>query len=122
PLQLRDQDRTLELREAEVLARAVVLVPAAVRRAANVVQRPRLAVEVMVVGDEDAALAGRDVLAGLEAERAEIADRADRLALPGGSPCLAGVLEDRDAVLLRHLEDAVHVRRLAADVNRDDRL
>jgi len=47
-----------------------------------------------VVEDEAAAFARGDVLVGLEAERDEVAKRADALALPGGAERLRRIFHD----------------------------
>jgi hypothetical protein len=121
-LQLGNQHRAVPLRHPQVAAQDFVLVPAALRQPADIVQRPREIVELAGVGDHDPALAGIDVLAGLEAEAAEVADRANRRPLPRRTPRLAGILQYRDPMLSGNLEHAVHVGRLPADVDRDDRL
>src|SRR5213076_872000 len=73
-----------------------------------------------VVADRDARLAARDRLLALEAEAAEVAPRADRAALVGRAVRVRAVLDERDAVPLGDLGEAVHRRRVAPQVHDDD--
>src|SRR5256885_9273280 len=84
PRHLRQQQRALELRHAQIEpARGVTeLIGAYVlSRPAVVVERVALLQQVGVVGQNGAALAGIQVLAGLKAEAAGLAQRAQLFAL-----------------------------------------
>ena len=76
---------------------------------------------VAAVGDQHSALAGRQLLVGVEAEGGEVAARPDPPAVRVDRPeRLAGVLEDPEAVLRRGSLELGHRRRRAEDVDRED--
>src|SRR5262249_1417615 len=79
------EDRALPFGHAVVAAEEAVLVPASLADAAAVDQRPGAVVEALVVGEDDPALAGVQVLARLEAEGAGQPDRADTPLAPLGA-------------------------------------
>jgi hypothetical protein len=64
--------------------------------------------ELLIVGEDGTTLAGAHVLAGLEAERAEVTDRADRSTLVRRAMCLRAVLDDRQATPLAQVNEGVH--------------
>ena len=72
------------------------------------------------VAGDGAAFARRQVLRVLEAEAAEVAQRAALPAPVLGQPRLAGVLDHGEIVLLRDRVDGVHVARHAVDVHGHD--
>ncbi len=74
------------------------------------------------VVDHAALAVGTEVLAGIEAEAAHVAEAADATALVLGAVRLAGILDHDQAVAARDLEDRIHVGRLAVQVHRDDGL
>ena len=79
--------------------------------------------EDRVVGGHRAAFAGRaEVLAGVEPEAAEASHRAGAAAAVVGAVRLRRVFDDRDAVAVGDREDGVHRRRLAVEMDRQDRL
>ncbi len=75
-----------------------------------------------VVQHQATAFAGGDVLVGLEAERDEIAEGADALALPLGAERLRRIFHHAQIVLVGDGVQAVHVDRQARQVDRDDGL
>ena len=84
---------------------------------------PALAQRGIDVGrqHQGAALAGGEVLVGVEAEGDEISRRsADRSALPGGAERLRGVLDDAQLVPAGDGVEAVAVDRQAGEIDRDD--
>src|SRR6266508_2267809 len=64
---------------------------------------------------------GSEVLTGIEAEAADISQRAASTALVARAMSLSGVLYDVQAVPLGQLEDWTHVRRLPGEMDRQDR-
>jgi hypothetical protein len=96
----------------------VVLLRFAVRPAL-----PHLHREVVAVGGDHAAIAhAAEVLAGVEAERAEVADRPAAAALVPRAVRLAVVFDHLQAVLRRDGHDGIHVGRLAVEMHRDNGL
>ena len=117
---LHEQDR-LGLGHAVVVAAGETAV-ALVRPdgAAAVVEGVALVNQFLAHARDRAAFAGRNVLGFLEAEAAQVADRAALAALVFGQPRLAGVLDHRQLVLAGDGVDRVHVARHAEDVHRHD--
>src|SRR2546423_11095966 len=74
-LHLSEQDRGLPFGHPEVASEDRVLVPAARLSSPDIVYRPDSIGNLLVVREDDSALAGIQVLARLEAERSAIADR-----------------------------------------------
>ena len=100
-VELLQEHGRLEVLHAEVAA-AREVGPRALEApvgAAAVVERAGPVQEVVAVAGDGPALAGREVLGVLEAEAAQVADRPALAALVLGQPGLAGVLDDREAVL-----------------------
>src|SRR6185503_7986698 len=93
-LELAEADRGLHVRQLVLVADDVgpelALLAA---RAAMVRERQHALVEVVVVGDEHAALAGRQRLRAVERERAERAHAASALAVPDRADRLGSVLD-----------------------------
>ena len=73
-----------------------------------------------VVGRDHAALARRHLLVGVEGEDRRGARAADLAAAVLAADGLAGVLDDRQPVLLRDRAERVHVARVAEDVHWED--
>ena len=73
--------------------------------------------ELRVVGDEDAALPARQVLARLEREAARVRDGAHRLALVRRAVGLRRVLDDDEVVLPGDLQHLVEIAGVAVDVD-----
>ena len=76
--------------------------------------------EVVVVGDDQPALASRDVLSLLQTEAADRADRADRAARRRGEIRLRAVLDHRQAVPLGQRHDLGHLAGIAEQVRDHD--
>ena len=75
-----------------------------------------------VVQHQAAAFGRRDVLVRLEAERHQVTQGTDLLAVPFRTQGLGRVFDDAQVVFLGDGVQAVHVHRQAGQVNRDDRL
>jgi hypothetical protein len=73
------------------------------------------------VGQDRAALARRDVVGGVERQRRQLAERADRLAVVGGAERVAAVLDQQQAVAAAEVGDRAEVERVAERVGDDDR-
>ena len=116
------QQGCLELGHPQVRAAvAVGEIVAGVAASAAVVVEAIAGFEQRVVAGEDrAAFAGVEVLAGLEAEAAGDAVRPHLAPAPLGQVRLARVLDQRDAALLRDRQDRVEIGGGPAEVHRDD--
>ena len=79
PGELRRQQRGLELGHPEVGAVADVIEAGVGRGAAVVLEALALLAQAVVIGEDRAPLAGVEVLRGLEAEAAQVAERAELL-------------------------------------------
>ncbi len=77
--------------------------------------------QVLVIGNQDAALTSIDHLVGLERETADLADGPDALPMPLGAKRVGCILDDRDAALIRQRHDRVHIGGMAAHVTDHDR-
>src|SRR5258708_23332758 len=75
PLQLFDAESAIQLRDAIVVAELVVLEPLAGRASPLIPELPGPHRDVRGVGDDEAAFAGRDLLARIEADDARISAR-----------------------------------------------
>ena len=75
----------------------------------------------VVIEHEAAALDGRDVLVGVEAEGDEVAKRADPGSLPRAAEGLGGVLHDAQVVLLGDGVEPVAVHRQPGKIDGNDR-
>ena len=79
--------------------------------------------EIVVVGDDGPAVAvGAEVLAGIEAERPGDAERPRLLALERREMGLGAILDEMEPVLVADRLDGLDVRRLAEEMDGDDRL
>ena len=76
----------------------------------------------LVVGDHDAAVAGRHVLGVFEAETGHVSDRAGQPSLVLAEETLGGVFDHRQMVFLGQRHDGVHVAGQPVQVHRHDRL
>src|SRR5579864_959705 len=92
-LELLHQQRCLELSDAQISAISDVTESRARLAAAVVVKTLARAVEIGVVGENGATLAGVQVFRRLEAEAAECAQRADFATAPLRQMRLAGIFE-----------------------------
>jgi hypothetical protein len=118
PLHLRDQEGRVKLSQAVVRAERVLALGAALGPPA-VDDRVGPSGELVVAGEQRAALARGEDLGGLVAERAELADAAGAEAVPPPAVRVGAVLDDRQGVGARDLRDAVHVGHLVAEVHGD---
>ena len=77
---------------------------------------------ISIVGHDSASLAkGAEILSGIEAEATGVADCACFPAFVLCAVSLSGILDDKEAVCARELQNRIHVRRLSEKVNRNDR-
>ena len=116
-LKLRQQDGGLELRHPVVAGHDVVLVPRLVGGPSAIGIRAASLGQLIIIGQDDPALAARDVLAHLEAEGAGVADRAHPLAFPPGAPTVTGILDDDKIMTAGDVQNLVHVARQPGEVN-----
>src|SRR5262249_23522446 len=118
---LRHPERGAQLVETVVVAEASVREPAVEHVAALIAQAAEERVPSLLGRDDHAALAGRDLLVGVEGEHAGLPQAADRPPTIAGADRLAGVLDDGNAVRAAEGENGIHVRRLAEDVHGKNR-
>ena len=119
-LHLGQQESPLQLGQAQIEAHRLVLIPGPVRDAPHVGQRPGPLRHGPVVAEDDPALAGVEVLAGLEGEGAGVADGSYPPPPPGASRGPGRVLHHLQPVATGDGRHGVQVRRLAGDVHGDD--
>ena len=74
-----------------------------------------------IAGDQDAAAAGREVLAAAAAEAADVADGAKAAVVPGAAVRVRHVLDHGQAVPLGNGQDGLHVAAHPAEVDGHDR-
>ena len=121
PSQLDRKQRRLKLRDAKIAAQHFVIVPIAVlgtsamRKAAAQVGQP------FVIGHQDAALAGSDILGYLKAKRSAPTDRTGTATLPLAAPGMRGIFQHRQAILPGERVDGRHIGDASAHVDRNDR-
>ena len=72
-------------------------------------------------GDHAGVAAGAEVLGGVEAESGRVSQCACLAPIPGGSERLGRIFDQQHAVLLLQQREAVPVRGLAIEVNRQNR-
>ena len=122
---LRQQHRAGQLGHPEVHAqeRALgVLGPEPVRRVTLIVDGEEPSVQVLVIGDDHAAVATGDGLVLVEAVDPGGADPADALTLVCRPEGLRAVFDQRDAVPVRDVLDLIEPGGRAEHVDGDDRL
>jgi len=115
-------DGALELGGAKVVARELRQADPAANGAGTVVDVDRHVVDVLAIGDQHAALAGRDDLVELKAERAGVAEGAEPLPAESRTRRLADVLDHRQPVGARDPGECLHVCGGAAHVHRQESL
>src|SRR5690606_30821365 len=120
-VELGVHDRALELAGARAAGREIhdVTVLASPVEAAAVDGAAPAVVDILVVGDERAAFAAREVLEVVEAERADIADGAVLATVVPAADALAGIFDHEELALAGDLHDRVHVAGQAEDVDGD---
>ncbi len=118
PAELREPEGGGEVGGLEVRAQCLVVVadPHAV-----VAEEAEPVGHLVVVGRREAALAGHQVLRGVEAEHGRT-EPAGALPVVRRAVGLGGVLHDPQAVALGDRHERVHVRHEAVEVDRQDRL
>ena len=99
-----------------------VLRSEAVGRVALIVDREESAVQLLIVGDDHAAVAAGDGLVLVEAVDAGRPDPADPLPLVRRTERLGAVLDERDAVAIGDVLELVEPRRRAEHVDDEDGL
>ena len=78
--------------------------------------------EVFVAGGDYAAIAGGDLLGLLEREASDVADGADGLVAIAGTPGLSAIFDQDELVLVGDDLQLFESRRIAGQVDGDDRL
>ena len=103
-------EAVVEARQHDVVARGVpaVAIPGERRHAVRA-QKPQSRCQLLVVGDEHAALADRQVLVREEAEAADVAERAAHATAQACPRRVGRVLDDGEAVTLCDLVERGHV-------------
>jgi hypothetical protein len=122
-LELLEADRALDFAEAEIVSDHVAEIGHALvaHDGFGVVADEAQALgDLDVVGHEDAAFAGVDVLVVIEAEAADIGERAGGLAVIQRTRSLCAVGDELEAVLPGEGAEGVHVGRLTCDVHGED--
>ena len=132
PSQLRAQERALQLAHAQlqtrkrVLARCEFLVLELGLEERT--DEPKIVIpdgadiELLIVGEQHAALAAGDHLVRLKTCNGDIAKAAEELAVIAAAKRLRAVLNDDQVMCTRDADDLVHLRRRALVMNRNDRL
>ena len=77
---------------------------------------------LVIIGDDDAALAGGDLLVGVEGVDAIIAQAPGLAALVFRAERFTRILDDRQAIDRGNLVDGVHIGGLAEHIHRQDGL
>src|SRR5215813_9259782 len=90
------------------------------RHASAVVNGAGLALEVVVVGDDDAAFSGRHQFAGLETEGSTHTEGANLFATPLAAMCMRRIFNQGEAVFSRDFLQAIEVCSKSAHVHSDD--
>ena len=113
-------DRTLQFGHP-VVQRGEVVVGSRIAVAPGLVdEQEQAARELVVVGADDAAFPGGDVLALLQREGRDAAEGAHLARSPGGAERLGRVLDHGQIVPLREREDVVELAGLAEQMRHDD--
>lgn len=85
-------------------------------------QKPRLLHPIGAVRQQSAAPGGGDDLVAVEAQDADVAETAARLAMHGRSKGLRGVFHHEKAVAAGHFGQRIHTGRHAVEVHRNNHL
>ncbi len=117
---LAQQEGGLKLRHTVIATDEGMFVPLSRTAATAVVDGPRGIGEGVVVRQDEASLACIQILAGLKAECAQIADRTDATSLPLGAVRLGGILDEAQTVGLAQFRECIEIRGLSTKMNRDD--
>ena len=90
---------------------------------AEIAQQPDLVGELLVVGRDGARVAvGAEILARIEAERGDPAERPATTPLVARTVSLAGILDEGETLLVADRLQRIGVERVAEEVDSDDRL
>src|SRR5690242_16554617 len=87
---------------------------------AEIPERAALFGKGFVVRDDHSPFAGGDVLVGVEAEGADLAEAAAGAPLVSLAVHLRSVFDDLESMLVRNFKDRVHIHRQTIDVNNHD--
>ncbi len=120
PLHLHGADGAVHIAEAIVVAKSFVREPAHAGVAALIAHGLAESGDLVVVGDDHAALAGGDLLVGIEAEDTRVAEAAGHAALVICAERFAGVLDHTQLVLSGDCADAIEVGGLSEHVDRNE--
>src|SRR5260221_1852378 len=115
-------ERQLAQLPAEALAAGVVLAGSAIAIAAPVAEGVDEGFQLGAVGEDGAAFAHGDVMGGIEAERADVAEGPDDTPVVGGAEAVAEVFHEPEIVALAQIRDRGEVERVAERVGQHDRL
>src|SRR5579864_2834048 len=118
--QLHIQNSSLPFTQAVIRPINKMAIEPFARHSAAVVDRARLHFELVVVGDDQAAFAGCDQLAGLETERAGSTERADSLAAPLAGMSMRRIFYEGNLVPTAYFLQTIEVGRMSAHVYRED--
>ena len=121
-LELGEADRCAHVVEPVVEAETSVLEPAAGIGASLVAEAAEEPPLLLGVGRDHPPLTGRHLLVRVEGEDGRRAVRAHERATVDRAECLAGVLDQRQAVAVADPPKLFELARVAVDVDRDDRL
>src|SRR5438445_6311099 len=119
-IDLAVEDRALKFAEAVVATDDVMLIPDTAGDSAAVVDGAAGFGQLLVVGGNDSAFAGGEVFAGLEGERAYVADGPGEATFERSAVSVGGVFDDGQAVLFGDGYDRIHVGHLPGEVDGDD--
>ena len=121
--QLRQRHRALKLRHSIIRRKKLRIAHGHARRAviAFVGREANCLRERIIVCDRHAAVAAGDVLEFVEAETADVSERADGFPGVTRAVSLGAVFDHGNVFLARQLDDRFHVARVASQMHGDDR-
>src|SRR5262249_55753926 len=112
----------LPFAQAIVRAIDIVAVEPFAGHAATIVNRARLALEGVIIGDNHASFAGRHQFAGLKAEGGSGPECSNLRSTPLAAMSVSRIFDQMDFVALCNFSEAIEVGRMPAHVNGDDGL
>ena len=121
PRELDDAEGAVDVGHAVVVAHPLMGQPAGAPAAALITERIAQLGQVFVVGDDHPAFAGGHLLVGIEGKHADVAEGAGFAAVQGRAECLAAVFDDGQTVFLGDIVNLVHTRRVAKDLDGNNR-
>lgn len=107
---------------AETLVAAIVFAGLAITVAAPIAKRLHRLREMIVVGEDRAALAHSNVMRRIKRERADVAEGSDMLAVDSGAQRVAAVFDKPQIVTRAERLDRAHVEGIAERMGDHDRL